>query len=257
MKEYGKGFMHGAGAGAVSGGLVGSAAMARALKKKHEKKATFEATLSVVTDAVPAAGDAFRVGFVDGMKTAFVGVDDIAGGLLGHDRGKKQKERGEKYNFGGKQLAAVLLIPGGAGYQVGRAIAHGSDDGKRSKKTASTAGELAGLGVLAVPAVMDIAHRPKKETQGEAKMRKIRAGAEITGLGILAGSAIRSATKAAASIHGDRGDTRSNEELLRSSPLGERILADYNARNEHLQAAVDSWRRMRTAGTSRADKITV
>ena len=47
------------------------------------------------------------------------------GGAVGHHYGKAQKERGEKYHFGGKQLAGALLLPGGLGYQIGRRIAHG------------------------------------------------------------------------------------------------------------------------------------
>lgn len=45
-------------------------------------------------------------------------------GAVGHHYGKKQAERGEEHSFGVPQAAATLLVPGGAAYQVGRAIAH-------------------------------------------------------------------------------------------------------------------------------------
>jgi hypothetical protein len=56
-------------------------------------------------------------------KTAF--VDQIAGGVIGHHYGKKQVERGEGHTFGGKQIASMLFLPGGIGYQIGRGMAHG------------------------------------------------------------------------------------------------------------------------------------
>lgn len=47
----------------------------------------------------------------------------VLGGVVGHNYGKKQVDRGEPYNFGVRQVGS-LLIPGGLGYQVGRGIAH-------------------------------------------------------------------------------------------------------------------------------------
>jgi hypothetical protein len=120
--------------------------------------------------------------------------------------------------------------------------------GMKTASALGTAAELTGLGVLAVPAAMDLAHKPKNETKGEAKMRKIRSAAELGGLGILAAHTIKSA----AEIGGRRGDVAEAEDLLRSTPLGELVLADFNGKNESLEAAIASWRRMRDAGTSRA-----
>jgi hypothetical protein len=60
-------------------------------------------------------------------KIAFIGIDDIVGGAIGYRQGQKQHLRGEKHNFGGKQLAS-LLLPGGAGYQVGRYFGHDSKE---------------------------------------------------------------------------------------------------------------------------------
>ena len=64
-------------------------------------------------------GAAFAAGVEAAMeKQALIGIP------VGYVMGKKQVERGEKYNFGAPQVAATLLVPGGAGYQVGRYIAH-------------------------------------------------------------------------------------------------------------------------------------
>lgn len=62
-------------------------------------------------------------------------IDPISqgvGGYLGYRYGKMQKARGEKHTFGAKQVGS-LLIPGGAGYQVGRALAHSADPQPKSK----------------------------------------------------------------------------------------------------------------------------
>lgn len=59
------------------------------------------------------------------LKRAYVGPENIVGGLIGYNEGKKQKARGEKHNFGGKQLAS-LIIPGGVAYQIGRYVGHES-----------------------------------------------------------------------------------------------------------------------------------
>jgi hypothetical protein len=72
-------------------------------------------------------------------KTALVGVDDALGGLVGYHYGKEQKKRGEKYSFGVPQGAAALFLPGGAGYQIGRGIAHHtSADSKKGKTKKSS-----------------------------------------------------------------------------------------------------------------------
>lgn len=70
-------------------------------------------------------------------KTAF--VDQIAGYAVGRHYGKKQKERGEKHDFGGLQ-AASLLAPGGIGYQIGRNVSH------KEKKALMGSAALKGLG---------------------------------------------------------------------------------------------------------------
>lgn len=57
-------------------------------------------------------------------KDAFMLVDDLIGGAIGHRQVTLQRERGENYSFGGPQVAGTLLVPGGAGYQVGRYFAH-------------------------------------------------------------------------------------------------------------------------------------
>lgn len=72
------------------------------------------------------------------VKLGFAGIDDVIGGLIGHAKGKQQAERGEEHNFGGKQVAS-LLLPGGAGYQLGRYIGHNNSK-KDKEKTASPAG---------------------------------------------------------------------------------------------------------------------
>ena len=46
------------------------------------------------------------------------------GGMVGHHYGKEQRKRGEKYRFGGGQVAGALLLPGGLGYQIGRYMGH-------------------------------------------------------------------------------------------------------------------------------------
>lgn len=71
-------------------------------------------------------------------KKAYVGPDQVVGGLIGYSKGRQQAERGEKHTFGGKQLASVL-IPGGLGYQVGRAIGHnGSHHEKKANQQTLT-----------------------------------------------------------------------------------------------------------------------
>lgn len=68
-------------------------------------------------------------------KEAF--VDQVVGGLVGHEYGRQQKERGERHSFGVPQAAASLLLPGGAGYQVGRYMAHQNKGIKSGKKKTS------------------------------------------------------------------------------------------------------------------------
>lgn len=58
-------------------------------------------------------------------KIAYIGPENLVGGYLGYRKGQEQADRGEMHNFGGKQVAS-LMIPGGAGYQVGRALGHSS-----------------------------------------------------------------------------------------------------------------------------------
>lgn len=67
-------------------------------------------------------------------KEAYIGVDDVLGGLVGHHYGKEQKKRGEGYSFGVPQAAGVVLLPGGAGYQIGRYVAHHTDPGEKKAR---------------------------------------------------------------------------------------------------------------------------
>lgn len=93
--------------------------------------------IKVAEQAFMSMSPAQQILFVAGggtiEKTALLGVDDVAGGMLGYMQGKHQAERGEKHNFGGLQLAS-LLLPGGAGYQVGRALGH-SKEKKANQQT--------------------------------------------------------------------------------------------------------------------------
>lgn len=85
-----------------------------------------------------SAASSYRGGPTMGqVKLSYVGIDDLIGGVIGHHQGKKQSERGEGHTFGGKQIASALLIPGGAGYQLGRYIGHNSE---KEKKAFSPAG---------------------------------------------------------------------------------------------------------------------
>jgi hypothetical protein len=65
-----------------------------------------------------------------GMNLATQGL----GAGVGHHYGGEQKKRGEKYHFGVGQALGALLLPGGAGYQVGRYMAH--KDKKTDKSSA-------------------------------------------------------------------------------------------------------------------------
>lgn len=65
---------------------------------------------------------AFDIGVEETLRKIAV-VDQVAGYFIGKHYGRKQKKRGEKHNFGGTQAASALL-PGGAGYQAGRYVAH-------------------------------------------------------------------------------------------------------------------------------------
>lgn len=67
-------------------------------------------------------------------KQAMFGVDDVLGGAVGYHYGQKQKARGEEYGFGAPQVAGALLLPGGIGYQIGRAIGHHRSDGGGNQK---------------------------------------------------------------------------------------------------------------------------
>jgi hypothetical protein len=60
--------------------------------------------------------------------------DQLLGGAVGHHYGTEQKKRGEKYEFGVPQAAGALFLPGGAGYQIGRYMAHHDENIKRGKK---------------------------------------------------------------------------------------------------------------------------
>jgi hypothetical protein len=90
-------------------------------------------------------------------KTAL--VDQALGGVLGHHYGKEQKKRGEDYNFGVPQGAAALLLPGGAGYQIGRYIAHNDHNIKKGKKSKT---KKASIEKLALPAMAALAAGAKK-----------------------------------------------------------------------------------------------
>jgi hypothetical protein len=61
-----------------------------------------------------------------------------AGGAVGYHAGKAQAGRGEKHTFGGKQIAGALFLPGGLGYQAGRAAGHSihaKGDSTKEKKS--------------------------------------------------------------------------------------------------------------------------
>lgn len=84
---------------------------------------------------------------IDMAKEASMEKQSVLDILVGHHFGKEQKKRGEEYSFGAPQLAASLLVPGGAGYQIGRYFGHQSDVKKGKKvKTSAPLGMLAGAG---------------------------------------------------------------------------------------------------------------
>lgn len=72
------------------------------------------------------------------QKRAFAGLDDIPGLAVGLHFGNKQRERGEEHDFGAPQLGS-LLLPGGLGYQVGRAIGHSNKPKEDKEKKANQA----------------------------------------------------------------------------------------------------------------------
>lgn len=89
-------------------------------------------------------------------KTAF--VDQIIGGAIGYGKGKEQAARGEHHTFGGKQIAS-LILPGGIGYQAGRAMGHNkyreeSEHGHHEHEKAASAIRQAVLRKLAGEDVM-------------------------------------------------------------------------------------------------------
>jgi len=61
-------------------------------------------------------------------------VDDLVGGAIGYNQGKKQRARGEEHTFGPGQVAATVFVPGGAGYQLGRFAGHNTKDKKKDEK---------------------------------------------------------------------------------------------------------------------------
>jgi hypothetical protein len=118
-------------------GLGGTAALAVKAHKdsKKEKKASAELDLVARVEEADKMGRDLARQHME--KSAF--ADHLVGGVIGHKYGTEQKARGEKYSFGGPQ-AASLLLPGGAGYQVGRFMAHHNESSKssHSKKKAKT-----------------------------------------------------------------------------------------------------------------------
>ncbi len=74
---------------------------------------------------------------------AAAGASQAVGATLGYSAGKRQKDRGERHSFGAGRLLSMAL-PGGAGYQAGRAIGHSSVTDKREKS--KEAAGLPGLG---------------------------------------------------------------------------------------------------------------
>lgn len=87
-------------------------------------------------------------------KTAYIGIDQLAGGAIGYSKGQQQASRGEEHDFGGKQIAS-LLLPGGIGYQVGRSLGHDKYHREHDKeKNASSAIRAAVLRKLAGEDVM-------------------------------------------------------------------------------------------------------
>lgn len=77
-----------------------------------------------------------------GEKTAAVGLDDIPGYFVGRHYGRKQRKRGEKHSFQGKQFGS-LFLPGGVGYQAGRYAGH------HEKKAAARGSSAKTLALLA------------------------------------------------------------------------------------------------------------
>jgi hypothetical protein len=140
-------------------------------------------------------------------KTALMGGDDLLGALIGHLYGKKQVDRGEDYSFGLPQLGS-LLLPGGAGYQVGRGLTHAFRDQPQKTafvqqlpnmaRNAWTQGrnaavkrfggqsehllELAGLGMLGLPVAHDLVSDPATESPEAHKLKSLT---ELAGLGVL------------------------------------------------------------------------
>lgn len=120
----------------------------------------------------------------DAEKVAYIGLDDVAGGVIGYNKGKAQAERGERHSFGLPQ-AGALLLPGGAAYQLGRYAAHSSHQAvaKKGKRKLSTAlGSPLGTGSLA-PSV------PKLKPPGAATMGVAKAGSVGGAPKVVTGSA--------------------------------------------------------------------
>jgi hypothetical protein len=67
-----------------------------------------------------------------GIPLAMAAVN-LLGKPLGHAMGRAQAERGEPHTYGASQTVGSLL-PGGAGYQEGRFMAHATADKSKDKK---------------------------------------------------------------------------------------------------------------------------
>lgn len=89
-------------------------------EEKKEKKSGV-AALQAVVEKVAEEKMAMDPGTAAGL--AHLAIQGT-GGAVGYHAGKAQAKRGEKHTFGGKQIAGTLFLPGGLGYQAGRAAGH-------------------------------------------------------------------------------------------------------------------------------------
>lgn len=75
------------------------------------------------------------------QKEAYFLIDDIAGGVMGYNNGKRQSERGEPYSFGLPQLGS-LILPGGTPYQIARGLGHAAAGSEREQAERAIRGEV-------------------------------------------------------------------------------------------------------------------
>lgn len=126
-------------------------------------------------------------------KEAF--IDQGIGYFVGKSKGRAQKERGEKHTFGGKQIAS-LLLPGGIGYQAGRAMAHDESGDQKEKKAALPAARIGRFALQGAKrpaalgtAIGGVSGALKKPEEGESRLGNIvRRGAKGAVIGGVAGA---------------------------------------------------------------------